>query len=137
VAAIVWGGPTAAAVSAEVIVVTAFEPFFEWVSDSDPRNWRRTLERHVEGWIEPLRRADVSVRTSIVRDIHPVAAIADTARGRAQLIVVGTHGLGGFTGMRLGGVAGHLVHHAGLPLVLVPAPAHPPITATAAGGQGS
>ena len=107
-----------------MIAVTAFEPLLEWAPNSDPRNWRRNLERHVNEWIEPLRLAKVPVQTVIVRDIHPVAAIADAARGQAQLIVVGTHGLGGFAGMRLGGVAVQLVHHAGLPVVLVPAPAH-------------
>jgi len=71
----------AAALSARVIAVTAFEHFLEWVPDSDPRNWRRNLERHVDEWIEPLRLAKVPVRTVIVRDVHPVAAIADAARG--------------------------------------------------------
>jgi nucleotide-binding universal stress UspA family protein len=72
-------------------------------------------------WIEPLRDRRVPTDTVIVEDIHPVAAIADTAAQRsAQLIVVGTHGLGGFTKMRLGGVAVQLVHHLGLPVVLVP-----------------
>jgi nucleotide-binding universal stress UspA family protein len=72
-------------------------------------------------WVEPLRDRGVAVSTVIVEDIHPVAAIANTAMQRsAQLIVVGTHGLGGFSKMRLGGVAVQLVHHLGLPVVLVP-----------------
>jgi len=132
-AAVRWCATTAAALSAEVIAVTAFEPFLEWVPDSDPRNWRRDLGRHMDEWIEPLLLASVQVQRVIVRDIHPVAAIADTARGQAQLIVVGTHGRGGFPGMRVGGVALQLVHHAALPVVLVPGPGHDASSAASTG----
>jgi nucleotide-binding universal stress UspA family protein len=121
-AAVRFCAEVATKASAKVIAVTAFEPFLEWVPDSDTRSWRRTLEGHLDHWAEPLRAAKLDVELKIVRDVHPVAAIGDLARDRAQLIVVGTHGRGGFSGMRLGGVAVQLVHHAVLPVVLVPAP---------------
>jgi len=120
-AAIQWCASVAPALGARVIAVLAFEPFVEWVPESDPKSWRRVAEWEMGVWIEPLRDRLVPTDTAIVEDIHPVAAIADTAAQRsAQLIVVGTHGLGGFTKMRLGGVAVQLVHHLGLPVVLVP-----------------
>ena len=121
-AAIAWCAAVAPALAAEVIAVLAFEPFLEWVPDSDARNWRRHLERHMEEWIQPLRIANVTVSTEIVRDVHPVAAIANTARGKAQLIVVGRHGAGRLPGPHLGSVGIHLVHQALLPVVLVPPP---------------
>ncbi len=120
-AAIEWCAAVAPALRARVIAVLAFEPFVEWVPESDPKSWKRVAEWEMGVWIEPLRDRGVPVDTVIVEDIHPVAAIADTAAKRsAQLIVVGTHGLGGFTKMRLGGIAVQLVHHIGLPVVLVP-----------------
>lgn len=120
-AAIQWCASVAPALGARVVAVLAFEPFVEWVPESDPKSWRRVAEWEMAVWIEPLRDQRVPTDTAIVEDVHPVAAIADTAAKRsAQLIVVGTHGLGGFTKMRLGGVAVQLVHHLGLPVVLVP-----------------
>lgn len=111
----------APALGAHVAAVFAFEPLVEWVPEEDPKGWRRAAEREVASWIEPLRDVGTSVDVVVVEGFHPVTAIADTARERAaQLVVVGTHGLGGFTRMRLGGVAVQLVHHAGLPVVLVP-----------------
>ena len=120
-AAIAWCARVAPALGARVAAVFAFEPFLEWVPDDDPRSWRRAAEWEVASWVEPLRDVGTSVDVVVIEGRHPVAAIADTARERAaQLIIVGTHGLGGFTKMRLGGVALQLIHHAGLPVVLVP-----------------
>jgi nucleotide-binding universal stress UspA family protein len=104
-----------------VVAALAFEPFVEWVPESNPKSWRRLAERQMSEWVTPLRALGVRVDTTIVEYIHPVGALAETAERRyAQLIVVGTHGRGGFPRTRLGGVALHLVHHARLPVVLVP-----------------
>lgn len=120
-AAVKWCGSVAAPLGARVVAALAFEPFVEWVPETDPKSWRRVAEQQMAEWVMPLRDLGIAVSTVIVEDIHPVAALADTATKRAaQLLVVGTHGLGGFTKMRLGGVALQLVHHVGLPVVLVP-----------------
>lgn len=39
----------------------------------------------------------------------------------AELLVVGSRGIGGFSGMVIGSVAHHLAHHAPCPLVVIPA----------------
>jgi len=122
-AAVRWCASFAPALQARVVAVHAFEPFVEWVPESDPKSWRRVAEWELGVRIEPLRDAHLPVEAAIVEDIHPVAAIADTAVKRsAQLIVVGTRGMGGFSNMRIGGVALQLVHHLGRPVVLVPLP---------------
>ena len=49
----------------------------------------------------------------------PARELLDAAKG-ADLLVVGTHGRGGFTGMLLGSTSQHVTHHATCPVVLVP-----------------
>jgi nucleotide-binding universal stress UspA family protein len=48
-------------------------------------------------------------------------ALLDAARD-ADLLVVGTRGLGGFTGLLLGSVSQQVSHHAPCPVVIVPPP---------------
>jgi nucleotide-binding universal stress UspA family protein len=50
----------------------------------------------------------------------PASTLLETGKG-ADLIVVGSRGHGGFTGLILGSVSHHLAHHATSPLVVVPA----------------
>jgi nucleotide-binding universal stress UspA family protein len=49
---------------------------------------------------------------------HPAAVLTEAARG-ADLLVVGSHGYGAFTGMLLGSVSHHRVHHATCPVLVV------------------
>jgi nucleotide-binding universal stress UspA family protein len=51
----------------------------------------------------------------------PAGALIDTA-GRADLLVVGTRGRGGFAGLLLGSVSQQVTHHAPCPVVIVPEP---------------
>jgi nucleotide-binding universal stress UspA family protein len=46
-------------------------------------------------------------------------AVLDTAPG-ADLVVLGTRGLGGFRGLLLGSVTHQVAHHVGCPIVVVP-----------------
>jgi nucleotide-binding universal stress UspA family protein len=69
----------------------------------------------VAGWSEKF--PDVKVRQRILR-AHPVEALVDHSRG-AELVVVGSRGRGGFTGLLLGSVSQGVLHHAHCPVMVV------------------
>lgn len=121
-AAVRWCAGMAVAAKADVLAVYAFEPFVEWVPETDPRSWHQRVEREISEWVAPLRSASVPVRTMIIKDVHPVAALTSAIEDqRIDLAVVGSRGVGGFSGLRLGRVPVQLVHHTQIPVVLVPA----------------
>ena len=67
---------------------------------------------------EDLRHQPAPVERILV--CGPAArAVLDTALG-ADLVVLGTRGLGGFPGLLLGSVTHHVAHHARCPLVVIP-----------------
>ncbi|HET6951034.1 MAG TPA: universal stress protein, partial [Acidimicrobiales bacterium] len=104
-----------------VTAVYAVEPFAEWLPDSDPHNWRRRANADVRTWAAPVEQAGARLDVDVERDIHPVAALGRAlAAHPGAVAVVGTRGVGGFTGLRLGRVPLQLVHHTGAAVILVP-----------------
>ncbi|MBY8854424.1 universal stress protein, partial [Saccharothrix sp. MB29] len=73
------------------------------------------LAERLAGWQEKY--PDTPVDRVVVHD-RPARALLDAAR-TAQLVVVGSRGLGGFAGMLLGSTSQALVHHAPCPLAVV------------------
>jgi nucleotide-binding universal stress UspA family protein len=108
----VWHPPY---VTGYPFVVPVFDP------GEIERAARATLESAVDG-------SDAATRGVAVEPIlasgSPVEVLLDAAKG-ADLLVAGTRGLGGFTGMLLGSVSHHLVHHAPCPVLIVPGPDTP------------
>jgi nucleotide-binding universal stress UspA family protein len=61
---------------------------------------------------------EVEVRREVV-EANPAEALIEAARG-ADLLVVGSRGLGGFRGLLLGSVSQHVAQHAPCPVAIVP-----------------
>lgn len=120
--AVAWSREVAGALDAEVLAVHSEQPPAEWLPHSDPDSWYQWALERAEGWSAPLREAGVRTRTLVVD--HPaVTGLTETAlHERADLLVVGARGAGGFPGLRLGSTALRVLHHTGIPVVLVPEP---------------
>ncbi len=57
--------------------------------------------------------------TSIAREGQAAEVLVTEAKG-AELLVVGSRGLGGFRGLLLGSVSQQCAHHASCPVLIVP-----------------
>jgi nucleotide-binding universal stress UspA family protein len=122
-AAVAFCAMLAPRLAAPVVAVYADEPFVEWISESVARTWRRSAEAEVRRWVSPISDNGVAVAVDVDRDIHPIAALCGAIEAEPDtLAVVGTRGLGGISGMRLGRVPIQLVHHTGAAVVMVPQP---------------
>ncbi len=120
-AAVQWCIPVAKAFGADVVAVTVIEPYPERSGATTlPRRQRAGLQ--LAEWTTPLTEAGIAVELVVQGDLHPADGLLGTATARGgDLIVIGTRGLGGFSGLRVGGVAMKVLHRATAPLVLVPA----------------
>ncbi|HYO02367.1 MAG TPA: universal stress protein [Mycobacterium sp.] len=94
-------------------------------TDMAPIEWRNFKEQEEEVLSERLcgyqdRYPDVTVRKVVVSD-RPAPRLLEQAEN-AQLVVVGSHGRGGFTGMLLGSVGRTVVHSARIPVIVARKP---------------
>jgi nucleotide-binding universal stress UspA family protein len=120
----------AGACGAEVVAVHClgllFHPTTDDVEPSQPH--RDEIRELLDGaWTAPLRDAGVTHRTEL-RDGSPVTvllAVADDAD--ADLVVVGSRGVGGFSGLLLGSTSTQLVQHSPRPVLIVPPEDAPPV----------
>jgi nucleotide-binding universal stress UspA family protein len=112
-------GADVKAVAAWEVPATAYNMGFIPVP-IDPSDYekiaRDMLDKTLEDTVSPT--SDVSV-TPILREGHPADVLVAEARG-ADLLVVGSRGLGGFKGLLLGSVSQQCAHHAPCPVAIVP-----------------
>ncbi|MEU7766618.1 universal stress protein [Nocardia sp. NPDC049190] len=83
--------------------------------DAAKQSAEADLAESLAGWGE--RYPDVLVRRRVVAD-RPVRSILDES-ANTQLVVVGSHGRGGFASMLLGSTSNALLHSAEVPMIVV------------------
>lgn len=81
---------------------------------------RRAAESVLEHQLQAVDVEGVEVEP-LLPSAGPAEALVDIAKG-ADLLVVGTRGRGGFTGLLLGSVSQQVSHHAPCAVVIVPHP---------------
>ncbi|HVZ23024.1 MAG TPA: universal stress protein [Vicinamibacterales bacterium] len=86
---------------------------------------RQSAEEQLRTWLEPARHA--GVRTDVVVDAgRPAARIVEQAKSRrADLLVMGTHGLSGVERFLLGSVTEKVVRQVECPVMTVPPSSSP------------
>jgi nucleotide-binding universal stress UspA family protein len=108
---------------AEIQALTAWS--FPYVSDALGTAWdyeifQKDAQAILEAELERVKDRGVPVTGKIVEG-NPASALIDASRG-AGLVVVGSRGHGGFTGMLLGSVSHQTIHHAHCPVLVIREP---------------
>ncbi len=86
----------------------------------DLDEYRKLAEKALLASVEESGIADSGVEvTTILREGHAADVLCEEATS-ADLLVVGSRGLGGFRGLLLGSVSQQVVQHAPCPVVVVP-----------------
>lgn len=94
------------------------------VTERDSAPWNLVQQRYadlVHQVVDPLAAEHPQVPVSVdVRPVWPAYAVLEAAEEvDADLVVVGSRGLGGFRGLLLGSVGKRVVEHAGRPVAIV------------------
>lgn len=89
-------------------------PAFDW--EAVQAEAERSLAETLAGWQE--RYPDVTVRRVLVRDLPAQQLIEQSKSLAAQLVVVGSHGRGGLTGLILGSVSNTVLHSVKVPIIV-------------------
>ena len=107
------------AVAAWHVPAAAYET--GWVPVSvDPTDYEKIARAGLEKSIEEAAASTSGVNvTPILRKGQAAEVLVAEAHG-AELLVVGSRGLGGFKGLLLGSVGRQCTHHAACPVVIVP-----------------
>ena len=89
--------------------------------DDQEAGGERPSTVHVDAFVDsvaPEARSTVELETRAVQGIGAAEALLEAAKD-ADLLVVGSRGLGGFSSLVLGSVSSQCVHHAPCPVVVV------------------
>jgi nucleotide-binding universal stress UspA family protein len=119
--ALIWAAKQAELTGAELHAVIAWRwpPTYGYPVDYSDVDFaaqaRKKLEEFVTDTLGPTPPVLVTIR---VIEGHPAAVLIDASRS-ADLLVVGRHGHGAFTGMLLGSVSQQCVLHATCPVLVV------------------
>jgi nucleotide-binding universal stress UspA family protein len=124
-AAVTWAADLASCTGAEVVAVHVLG-LLERMEPGAPAvpvesHLDQIRDRFEHDWCAPL--AGLAFSTEL-RYGSPVGVILDMAEeADADLVVVGSRGLGGFADLRLGSTSSQIAQHAGRAVLIVPPPA--------------
>lgn len=116
-----WAAGQADLTGGEVhaVIAWSFPDVYAWGTVIDEIDWaanaEEALEQAVADALDPA--AAERVQRHVIQG-SPARSLLETAAD-ADLLVVGSRGHGGFTGMLLGSVSQHAVTHARCPVVVV------------------
>ena len=100
--------------------------FAEFSSSISPADYE-SREMELRSWLEPADRAGIKTHAVVAKGRASAQILEQAVSRQADLIVMGTHGLGGFERFMLGSVAERVLRKAMCPVLTVP-----PASATAA-----
>lgn len=117
-----WAARLAAATGAELIAVTTWHSNQAELPPATAEATEDDIAAGLERIAAPLRDVGLRMRTEVHEGApERLGELADEKR--VDLLVVGTHGLGGFTPLHLGSLTRHLARRVDRPLALIPDPA--------------
>jgi nucleotide-binding universal stress UspA family protein len=79
---------------------------------------RRHAEGLVQGLVHEIAGRDAKIETVVLQAHHPADALVEQSEN-AKMLVVGSRGRGGFTGLVLGSVSQQCLHHAKCPVLVI------------------
>lgn len=122
--ALEWAGALAAGLDAELVAVHALGLLEHLDTDKTvPAGAHRdeVVRRFEDEWCAPLGQIEGLRCRRVVEDGPPAMVLLRLARSeQADLIVVGTRGIGGFDELLLGSTSAHLVQHSSVPVTVIP-----------------
>jgi len=128
-AALRWALKLAHETGARLEAVAAWELTYGWIDGywPDIQRWSKEaaaaatelLEKAIAAAAHDRPEGAETIRTVV--EGPPAQVLLDRSKG-ADLLVVGSRGRGGFTGLLLGSVSQQCVHHARVPVAVVPQP---------------
>jgi nucleotide-binding universal stress UspA family protein len=121
-----WARFVADATASNLEVVAAWEPFasFGWLGTSwetVPNDWNPALdaEKIVTTTVHTVFGEDRSTAVQLtVREGNAAKVLLDVSKG-ARMLIVGSRGHGGFTGLLLGSVSAACAEHATCPVLVL------------------
>jgi nucleotide-binding universal stress UspA family protein len=123
--ALEWAIDEARRRDAVVEVVYAWhEPFvmgYDYLGEHDADTFAAEAENIIDAAIAAVDTTGVTIEHKVIPG-RPSQVLVEEAKG-AALLVVGSRGRGGFSGLLLGSVSQQASHHAPCPIVIIPAAA--------------